>query len=419
MRYGSIEKTISGITVEKSTTQKLTITRASFIGSGAYAWTSWSAAGITGKAFMYPGNSNEIQMNSSKSAQYLFSNVALPGGIVSITMKTTGEKQWEVRTSSSPFVEGAGKTTSAGTSRGTFTSSPNGGTITINTTDKYFAINYKDSGAVYITELVITYNAGSESAHTHTPGAWITDSESTCKVHGSRHTECTGCGEVVNVEELPLADHKYGDWTPGANNTETRTCSVCGDVDSRQTQGGGETHQHTPSGWIVDSESTCAKTGTQHKECTACGEVLEEQTLPLADHKYGDWTPGANNTETRTCSVCGDVDSRQSQGENQDELDEEKVATFATLVNNVVEAEDLAEKWTSIKSALNYYNNLNANEKDAVAVNYATLEAEISAYNVGADALNSESKKATEDAIMLLAGTFSILAFAAYFLLRR
>jgi hypothetical protein len=342
MRYGSIEKTISGITVEKSTTQKLTITRASFTGSGAYAWTSWSAAGITGKAFMYPGNSNEIQMNSSKSAQYLFSNVALPGGIVSITMKTTGEKQWEVRTSSSPFVEGAGKTTSAGTSRGTFTSSPNGGTITINTTDKYFAINYKDSGAVYITELVITYNAGSESAHTHTPGAWITDSESTCKVHGSRHTECTGCGEVVNVEELPLADHKYGDWTPGAN-----------------------------------------------------------------------------NTETRTCSVCGDVDSRQSQGENQDELDEEKVATFATLVNNVVEAEDLAEKWTSIKSALNYYNNLNANEKDAVAANYATLEAEISAYNVGADALNSESKKATEDAIMLLAGAFSILAFAAYFLLRR
>jgi hypothetical protein len=101
------------------------------------------------------------------------------------------------------------------------------------------------------------------------------------------------------------------------------------------------------------------------------------------------------------------------------ELDEEKVATFATLVNNVVEAEDLAEKWTSIKSALNYYNNLNANEKDAVAANYATLEAEISAYNVGADALNSESKKATEDAIMLLAGTFSILAFAAYFLLRR
>ena len=344
MKYGNFEKTISGITVEKSTTQKLTITRSSFTGGSGYAWTNWSAASVSGKGFMYNGNNTAIQMNNSKTAYYLFNSTALPGGIVSITVKSSADKQWEVRTSSTPFTEGS-KTTTAGTARGTLTSSTAGGTLTINTTDTYFALNYNDSGAVYIDEIVIVYNAGDAGqSHTHTPGQWIVDSESTCKVAGSRHTECTGCGEVVDVEELPLENHKYGNWTPGTNNTETRTCSVCGDVESREAQGGGNTGN---------------------------------------------------------------------------EVDQQKVDAFTSAVDAVENANTLTEKWNSIKSALTLYNQLNSAEKTAVAEDYATLEVEIVEYNNGAAVVNAESKKATEDAIMLFAGAFSILAFAAYFLLRR
>ena len=34
------------------------------------------------------------------------------------------------------------------------------------------------------------------------------------------------------------------------------------------------------SSWIIDSNSTCIATGTKHKECTVCGEVLETETIP-------------------------------------------------------------------------------------------------------------------------------------------
>lgn len=339
MKYGNFEKTVSGITVEQSTTQKISITRDSFTGSGSYAWTSWSSGGITGKAFMYPGNSNEIQMNGNKTSCYLFSNSALPGGIVSITIKTTAERQWEVRTSTTPFAEGTGKTTTAGTSRGTVTSTPSGATINVNTTDTYFVLNYQGTNAVYIEEIIIVYNAGGGTSHTHTPSSWIVDSQSTCSVKGIRHTECTSCGEVLDVEELPLASHKFGDWTTSGD-TETRTCSQCGHVETKGTQGGGS-------------------------------------------------------------------------------ADQNKVKDFADLVDKVESATDAKAKWTAISNALKLYQQLNADEKASVATDYATLQAEIAEYNNTAEAINSESKKATEDAIMLFAGAFSILAFAAYFLLRK
>ena len=352
MRYGNIEKTITGITVEKSTTQTLTITRDSFSGSGGYAWTTWSAGGISGKAFMYPGNENNIQMNSSKTAQYIFNTTALPGDIISITIKTTTDKTWQVLTSSTAFSEGNGKAT-GGTVAGTVNSSTSGGSLSISGGGKYFALNYTSTGAVYIDEIVIVYNAGSGSGstHTHTPGNWIVDSNSTCKIQGSRHTECTGCGEVVDVETLPLENHKFGDWSATDDNKESRTCSVCGHTETRDAgnQGGGT---------------------------------------------------GGN------------------QGGGED-INEELISKFNSYVSTAKSATMMTDKFNAIKSALTVYNQMTDAEQNLVTDAYADLEEAIVSYNSAVAVVNNESNKATENAIMLFAGTFSVLAFAAYFLLRR
>lgn len=355
MRYGNFEKTITGITVEKSTTQKLTITRGSFSGSGGYTWATWTSGVISGKGFMYPGNTSAIQMNSDKTSQFIYNDTALPGGIVSITIKlnaqTTADKSWEIRTSSTPFSSTSGKATT-GTSRGTFTATTEGNTLDINTTDTYFAINYNGTGAVYIDEIVIVYNAGggSETTHTHTPGEWIIDSTSTCAIQGSRHTECTGCGEVIDVESLPLESHKFGDWSATDDNKESRTCSVCG------------------------------------------------------------------HTETRD---AGNQGGNQGGNEGGDEVDQELIASFNNAVDAAQSATTMSEKFSAIKTALSLYNQMNSEEKALATGAYADLEDVINAYNNAATVVNNESNKATENAIMLFAGTFSVLAFAAYFLLRR
>ena len=363
MRYSNFEKTITGITVEKSTTQKLTITRSSFSGSGGYTWATWTSGVISGKGFMYPGNTGAIQMNSNKTSQFIYNDTALPGGIVSITIKlnaqTTADKSWEIRTSSTPFSSTTGKAT-AGTSRGTFTATTEGNTLDINTTDTYFAINYNSTGAVYIDEIVIVYNAesGSGSPHTHTPGDWIVDSNSTCKIQGSRHTECTGCGEVIDVEALPLENHKFGDWSATGNDKETRTCSVCGHTETR------------------DAENQGGGTG-------------------------------------------GNQGGNQGGNEGEDEVDQELITSFNTAVDAAQSATTMSEKFSAIKTALSLYNQMNSDEKALATGAYADLEDVIDSYNNATAVVNNESNKATENAIMLFAGAFSVLAFAAYFLLRR
>ncbi|MBO7326831.1 MAG: endonuclease, partial [Clostridia bacterium] len=271
-KYGTIEKTITGISVSKSTTQSISITRNSFSTSGTtYGWNNWSAGGISGQAFMYPGNKNTIQMNNGKTAYFLFSNSALPGDLVSITIKTTDtsgstsvSKTWEVRTSNTPFSQTNGKT-SAGTSRGTITSSAEGGTLAINTSDKYFAINYTGSGATYIKEIIIVYTVGADIEECqHSSSDWIPDTPSTCKVAGTRHKECTLCGETLDSESLPLADHKYVAGTPVA--------------------------------------PTCTTEGYTLHTCSVCGKSVKKDVESALGHNYGDWTSNGDGTHTRICS---------------------------------------------------------------------------------------------------------------------
>lgn len=85
------------------------------------------------------------------------------------------------------------------------------------------------NGNDYLKNATIHFNV---SVHTHTLNHVTVPS--TCKVAGMEYDICTECGETLNEKTLPLAAHKWSNWTVVKEPTATtegiekRTCSVCG-----------------------------------------------------------------------------------------------------------------------------------------------------------------------------------------------
>lgn len=85
-------------------------------------------------------------------------------------------------------------------------------------------------------------------------------------------------------------EHVWGEWevtkeaTCGEAGEKTRTCSACGEVETKEIPATGE---HTWGKWTVTKEATCQEKGEKTRECSVCGEV-ETKTIKKADHKYKD-----------------------------------------------------------------------------------------------------------------------------------
>lgn len=78
----------------------------------------------------------------------------------------------------------------------------------------------------------------------HTSSDWIFDEYVTCTTGGSKHKECTVCGEVLETVTYPATGHTTGHW-------------------------------------IIDLQPTVSAQGSQHKECIDCGKVIETETIPM------------------------------------------------------------------------------------------------------------------------------------------
>ena len=120
-------------------------------------------------------------------------------------------------------------------------------------------------------------------------------------------------------ELLDHTQHTFGEWktakaaTCTETGTQTRTCSVCGEVETQTIKALGHTV-------VVDKAvaATCTKTGlTEGKHCSVCNTVIKAQEVVPATgkHSFGEWkitkaaTCTAEGTQTRTCSVCGKVET--------------------------------------------------------------------------------------------------------------
>ena len=344
--------TYSGITVTKvEGAGKTTIDFAATSAGSSYSWCNWSADGISGKIYMYKGANNTIQMNTNGNRVcYLYNSTALPGNIVSITITLAQDasgKDFEVRTSSTPFSEGTSFPTT-GNVAGTLTANTNGVTLKVNSSDRYFAISYKGSGVVYIKSIDILY--------------------------GQAATEC---------------DHTYGDWTvtkeatATENGEKTRTCTKCGHVETQVIPATGGTTEcdHSYGDWTITKEATTESTGTQTRTCTKCGHT-ETQVIPkvTCSHTYSDWTitkeaiATENGEKTRTCTKCGHVETQVIPATGGTTGGEYTAEDFVNAVNAIDSAATDEEKAALIAYAESIYNSLNESQTMQIESQNAFLD---------------------------------------------
>lgn len=133
----------------------------------------------------------------------------------------------------------------------------------------------------------------------HSESGWKTDKAATCTVDGSKHTECTECGETLKTEIITATGHKYGEWKVEKSSTctvqgyEARYCG-CGDKETRDLP----LASHKP---VVNPgyDATCKEDGrTDGTICSVCKtEIESQQVIPAKGHTDAD---GDN-----TCDECG------------------------------------------------------------------------------------------------------------------
>lgn len=109
----------------------------------------------------------------------------------------------------------------------------------------------------------------------------VTDStDATCTETGSVTYTCSVCGDTY-TKETDLLEHTYEvtdttDATCTKPGSTTYTCSVCGDSYKEKIPATG----HDDGEWTVTQKAGAFSTGTKELRCTACGEVLDTETIP-------------------------------------------------------------------------------------------------------------------------------------------
>ncbi|MBE6993751.1 MAG: hypothetical protein E7423_03810 [Ruminococcaceae bacterium] len=202
----------------------------------------------------------------------------------------------------------------------------------------YFDYDFND--IEYTVDMAaVTVKAG-ETPHTHTL-VKTDEVPATCTAEGTKaYWTCSDCGkmfsdeagtaEITAPEKIAKLDHTWGEWTETKPATETeegeeeRTCSVCGEKETRTIAK--LDHVHT----LVKTDevpATCAAEGTKaYWTCSDCGKMFSDEAgtteitapekIAKLDHTWGEWTETKPATETeegeeeRTCSVCGEKETR-------------------------------------------------------------------------------------------------------------
>ena len=139
----------------------------------------------------------------------------------------------------------------------------------------------------------------------HNESDWIIDSVAGIGIEGSKHTECTRCSTKMKEETIPAIT---------------------------------DAHIHVGSSWIVVTPSTCIVEGTKAFICD-CGERLETESLPLADHTEEEvlgispTCSATGLTDGTRCSVCGDPIVAQQTIDKLPHTPETVLGTAATCLS--------------------------------------------------------------------------------------
>ena len=126
--------------------------------------------------------------------------------------------------------------------------------------------------------------------------------------------------------KINCASHTFSAYTNINSANHSRTCSVCGTV---------ETNAHTWNGGETIKTATCKETGEKRFTCTACNATKTEVVAKTNNHTYSAWTQTKAPTctdkgsESRTCSTCRNTETREiaASGHKFGKWTETKAAT--------------------------------------------------------------------------------------------
>ncbi len=201
----------------------LVINRDNFGEASDYAWHTWTGTtttgdSISGSGFIYGTTTSSIQVNGSKTGDYIYNTTALPGKIVSITLtKESGktDRNFAVLTSDTPFDSATAASLKSDTRVADAKKlvTEDGVTWTFDETNhKYFAIVIVDKNAAYLSSIEIVYEKTSTCAHANT-GDIGEAKAATCTENGITAGEkCKDCGTIITPQEtIPATGHTYVD----------------------------------------------------------------------------------------------------------------------------------------------------------------------------------------------------------------
>ena len=124
------------------------------------------------------------------------------------------------------------------------------------------------------------------------------------------------CGDTYNEKTSDALGHNYSDWsivvmpTMDVNGTEMHECNVCGLTETRD-----YVCEHIEVSDVVIKDSTCQNEGIVQTICDMCSKVMNENTVPVSAHEFGEWktiknaSPNHNGEKSRSCA-CGMTETK-------------------------------------------------------------------------------------------------------------
>ena len=154
----------------------------------------------------------------------------------------------------------------------------------------------------------------------HSFGDWSVTKEATCTEAGEESRICSVCG-TVETKEIPAKGHTVGkEWVTTKKATCTKEgkkvqkCTVCGEVVNTKTI------KALGHEWeTITKEPTCTEAGEEYKKCTRCSEIKDKKKLEALGHDWSDWKTTVQPTTTskgkqeRTCKRCGTTETKEIQ----------------------------------------------------------------------------------------------------------
>ena len=150
----------------------------------------------------------------------------------------------------------------------------------------------------YASNGLTTIIFGAESCENHDWGDWAETQAPTCTEKGVEKRTCSVCGET-ETRDITALGHAWNT----TNCAEEATCTREG-CDATRAAG-----EHVWGDWTVTKEATCTEAGSRTHACTSC-KVEASEAIHALGHSYSSAVTAPTCTEqgytTHTCSRCGD-----------------------------------------------------------------------------------------------------------------